>query len=129
MSDALQEALRLARAGDTDAAIALLRGDDAPRDDAHRSLLFQLLSAREKYREAADVCAEALRAAAADATSTPATRSTWTLRRGLCFLDAGDGKAAVADLQAVVKLAAVDEHVARAKKGLLEAAGIVKRMT
>jgi hypothetical protein len=124
MSGVLGEAVRLARDGDVDGAVALLRGDDAPRDDAHRSLLFQLLSAREKYREAADVCAEALRAAANDAA-----RSTWTLRRGLCFLDAGDKSAAAKDLQAVVKLAAVDEHVERARKGLLEAAGVVKRMT
>lgn len=122
MADVLEDALRLAREGDTEGALALLRGDDAPRDEAHRSLLFQLLSARERHREAADVCGEAIRTA-----TTDAARSTWTLRRGLCFLEAGDKNAAVKDLQAVLSLNAVEEHVARAKKGLLEAAGLVKR--
>ncbi len=125
MTDAtlVEQALQLARAGDVDGAVALLRGDDAPRDDAHRSLLFQLLSSREKLHAAVDVCNEALRAA-----STPAATSTWTLRRGLCWLDAGDKTKAAADLQAVLKLKAVDDHIERAKRGLLEVAGIVKRM-
>ena len=51
-------------------------------------------------------------------------RSTWCLRRGLLLLARGDGKAALVDLQVVLKLKASEDHTTRARAALLDVASL-----
>src|SRR5688572_224384 len=101
----LEEALSLSRAGDVDAALALLREARASRAliDGERTLLFQFLTLRSLADEALEVATEAIAVGGA-----PAVRSTWTLRRGLLHLELGARDAALADLLAVQKLKAIE---------------------
>ncbi len=113
------EALALSRAGDTAAAVALLRAarDNGPLDEPATSLLFNLL------QDAADDDDRAERLSLCDhglaLAKRPVTRSSWHLRRGTLHVDRQDRAAALADLQLVLKLKASDDHTAQAQRALL----------
>jgi tetratricopeptide (TPR) repeat protein len=119
----LEEALRLSREGDVEAAAQLLRDARAqgPLPDAHLSLLFQLVSRRGVTDEAIDIATVAL-----DAAKASFARSTWALRRGLSHLERGTRDDALADLQLVLKLKANEGHVEQARSALLRVAQLPK---
>lgn len=116
------EALTLARTGDIRGALALLRAarDNGPLDEAATSLMFNLLHDAgddESLSERIALCAHGLTLA-----QRPVTRSSWHLRRGTLHLAARRRGEALADLQAVLKLNASEDHTTEARKGLLAVA-------
>jgi hypothetical protein len=116
------EALALSRRGDVVGAIALLRvaRDNGPLDEPATSLLFNLLqdvADDEDFAERLALCDHGLQLA-----QRPLTRSSWWLRRGMLHVAAGNRAAALADLQAVLRTKASDDHTAQAQKALLTVA-------
>ena len=114
----LEDALDRSRSGDVLGAITLL--EDARRDglsEAERSLLFQLLSSKERFVEAIDVATEAL---GAPLKGVP--RSNWLLRRGLLAIEVGRREVALADLLEVQKLKVNEGHLEQARAALLKVA-------
>jgi hypothetical protein len=116
------EALALSRAGDVAGALALLRAarDNGPLDEAATSLLFNLLqdiADDEDFAERLALCDHGLSLAL-----RPVTRSSWHLRRGTLHLAARHRAGALADLQAVLRLKASDDHTTQAQKALLAVA-------
>lgn len=112
----LDEVLALARAGEVDAAAELLREArrNGPLAEEHLTIFFQLTTKRGPTEEALELCAEALTLA-----SRPLARSNWSLRRGLLRLELSDRAGALADLQAVLRLAANEGHLEQARAALL----------
>ena len=120
----LDEALRLSRSGDVEAAANLLRevrAGGAP-SDAHLSLLFQLVTKTSASDEGVDVATEALSMA-----KSPVSKSGWALRRGLLYIERGERSGALADLQLVLKLKANEGHVDQARAALLKVAQLPKK--
>lgn len=127
-------ALSLAQTGKRGEAVALLRKarDAGPLDESATSLLYTLLgegSGDEAVDVEDDDRAErlALCEHALGLSPRPLGRSTWHLRRALLLLDAGLGREAVLDLQAVLKLKAAADHEEAARSALLKAASLTAR--
>jgi hypothetical protein len=120
----LQEALALARAGDVDGAIALLREARSTRalSDGERTLFFQFLGARALLDEALEVATEAV-----EVGGTTLMRSNWTLRRGLLFLELAQRDDALKDLLLVQKLKANEGHLEQARAALLKVAQLPRK--
>ena len=117
---ALEDALALARTGNVDGAIQLLQAV-TPKNEAHLSLLWQLMTTTGVPDEALEVADAGLAL-----TKSPVTRSTWALRRGLLHLERGRREPALADLQLVLKLRANDDHQTQARAALLQVAALKK---
>lgn len=116
------EAVAMARTGDVAGALAVLRAarDNGPLDEPATSLLFNLLQDvgdDEDLGERLALCDHGLSIA-----KRPLARSSWHLRRGTLHLAARDRAAALADLQAVLRLKASEDHTAQAQKALLAVA-------
>ena len=121
MTTPLDRALAFARAGKVDQALAILRDEEHQGhvDDALMSLLFALLSARERNTDALEVCTRAL-----DREMPSMARSTWSLRRGLLCIELGDRDGALADLQLVLRLKASEPQLEQARRALLKVAAL-----
>lgn len=116
------EALAVARTGDVHGALTLLRAarDNGPLDEQATSLMFNLLQDAaddESFGERLALCDHGLALA-----RRPITQSTWYLRRGTLHLAARRRGEALADLQAVLRLNASEDHTTEARKALLAVA-------
>lgn len=108
----------MARTGEVLAAIGVLEeARAAGLSEAERSLLFQLLSSKEMFRDAISVATEALTHA-----QRPMARSNWLLRRGLLYVEVSDRERALLDLLEVQKLRANEGHLEQARAALLKVA-------
>ncbi len=117
----LDEVLALSRAGQVDDAAELLREArrNGPLPEELLSVFFQLTTKLGPSSEALEVCAEALTVA-----RRPVALSTWHLRRALVYLELADRGAALADLQAVMKLQANEGHLEQARAALVRVAAL-----
>jgi len=123
MTTTVEQALAHARRGEVDEALAILRREEREgrADERLLTLLFALLSARERNGEALEVAGVALARVTA-----PVARSTWALRRGLLHLAAKARAEALADLQLVLTLRANEGHQEQARKALSLVAALPK---
>jgi len=108
----VEDALALARSGDVDGALALLEERDP--DERTCSMLFMLLTAKDRHEEALRV-AQLAQKGAKDALA----RSTWRLREGLTELQCGRTKEAQAVFTDVLRMKASEDHVQQAQASLL----------
>ena len=115
---ALDDALQMSRSGDVEGAVKLLRAVPV-MNEAHLSLLFQLVTMRDVPDEALEIAGKALALA-----KLPIATSTWALRRGLIHLEKGHRDDALKDLQLVLKLRASEEHQVQARQALLRVAAL-----
>ena len=111
----LDAALAASRAGDARGALALLLDEDGPppEDEAELSLIFMLLKRLGELSRALDIATTCLERA-----TSPEAQSTWHLRRGLLHIDADQRDAALADLQAVLRLGVNPHHCAQVRASL-----------
>lgn len=113
----------MARTGDVLGAVALLEDARATGlSEAERSLLFQLLSSKELFRDAISVATDAVNAA-----ERPLPRSNWLVRRGLLYIETNDRDRALADLLEVQRLRANEGHLEQARAALVKVAQMKKR--
>jgi hypothetical protein len=124
MSALALEALKLSQAGDIDGALALLRAarENGPLDENALSLFFTIARGRVDVDDLIAICGEALAKA-----TRPLQKSSWHVRRAHLHIEAGHKKDAVADLMAVLRLRASDDHVSDAQRALLDAAALDKK--
>lgn len=119
----LDRALELARTGDVNGAVTLLEGArSAGLSESERTLLFSLLSSKERFREAIDVATDALAPA-----PKPFSRSNWLLRRALLLIEVSERERALVDLLEVQKLRANEGHLEQARAALPKVAVLKKR--